>query len=165
MLSKLDRWVAYCAMWAFFVLGVILVIEVIARYFFNAPTIWVEEVARLLFVWSVFGGAAYLFKDGDHIKVTILTDNLGRQKRKLLYLVSLGFVMICAGVIVYASIPLVVSALTSGKTTGSMLDMPSWPFDMALPVAMGLVVLRTGAECVKCLADDALSQKSNLPDG
>lgn len=164
MFTKLDQWVANCAMWAFFALGVILVIEVVARYFFNAPTIWVEEVARLLFVWSVFGGTAFLFHDGSHISVTILTDNLGQSGRKALYLFSLVFVMICSGITLYAATPLAISSLSNGKTTGSMLDMPSWPFDIALPVAMFLVVVRTIAEIVKCLGSGNLPQNSNTQD-
>ncbi|AQQ03842.1 hypothetical protein B0E33_09780 [Roseibium algicola] len=164
MFTKLDRWVAYCATWAFFALGVILVIEVVARYFFNSPTIWVEEVARLLFVWSVFSGAAFLFRDGDHISVTILTDNLDHPKRKVFYLLSLLFVMFSASVTLYASVPLAVSSLSSGKTTGSMLDMPSWPFDLALPIAMFLVVVRTIIELGKCLSGGDLPLKSDTPE-
>ncbi|MEO3413144.1 TRAP transporter small permease [Roseovarius sp. CAU 1744] len=160
MVTKLDSWVAGIAMWAFFALGVILVFEVVARYFFNAPTIWVEEVARLLFVWSVFGGAAFLFQDGAHISVTIVTDNLGRPAQRFFYLISLLFVAVCAGVTLYASAPILVSSLSSGKTTGSMLDLPAWPFDLALPVAMLLVVVRTVAEFVKCLGGGGLPQHS-----
>ncbi|KIC45983.1 hypothetical protein RA28_10090 [Ruegeria sp. ANG-S4] len=164
MLTYLDRIFAACATVAFFVLGVLIVFEVIARYFFNAPTIWVEEIARLLFVWSVFGGAAFLFQGGAHISVTIVTEHVSAPVQRALYAISLLFALACAAVILYTSAPLALSSFESQKTTGSMFNMPSWLFDAAIPVSMFLIVIRTLHELVSCLRGQDISRLNELKD-
>ena len=46
------------------VMTIIVSYAVVARYVFNRPIGWSEEIATYMMVWSVFLGAAYTLKDG-----------------------------------------------------------------------------------------------------
>jgi len=46
--------------------------QVIFRYIFRAPPFWTEELARYIFIWVCFIGAAYAFKKKEHITLTII---------------------------------------------------------------------------------------------
>jgi len=41
--------------------------NVLARYFFNSPIQWAEELARYSFIWVVFAGAVVCTKRKRHI--------------------------------------------------------------------------------------------------
>lgn len=43
--------------------------QIIARYIFNSPLSWSEELARFLFVWSGFLSISYCFKKQISIKI------------------------------------------------------------------------------------------------
>ena len=54
-------------------LGVLLAfINVILRYAFDMSLTWAAELTNYLFIWSALFGAAYGFRQGAHISVTLL---------------------------------------------------------------------------------------------
>ena len=52
-------------------------VQVILRFGFNAPQAWAEEVDRYLFIWSVYLGATLALMKGTHIRVTFVVDRFG----------------------------------------------------------------------------------------
>ncbi len=51
-------------------------VNVVLRYLFNASLVWAGELTAYLFIWSALFGAAYGFKIGMHLGVTILIQKL-----------------------------------------------------------------------------------------
>lgn len=49
-------------------------INVVMRYVFNTGWAWAGEATNYLFIWSAFFAAAYGFRKGIHISVTILIE-------------------------------------------------------------------------------------------
>ena len=49
-------------------------INVVMRYCFNTGWSWAGELTNYLFIWSAFFAAAYGFRKGIHISVTILIE-------------------------------------------------------------------------------------------
>lgn len=50
--------------------------NVTARYVFNAPITWAEELVRYMFIWSVMTGAVAAMAENKHLNVDILYDRL-----------------------------------------------------------------------------------------
>src|SRR5512141_3015004 len=67
------------------VMGGSVVLQVASRYVFNRPTSWSEELARYLFVWITFLGAAVVIRKRRHVDVTVLTDRLPPGAAKVAY--------------------------------------------------------------------------------
>ncbi len=59
-------------------------VQVVSRYLFNRPHVWVEEFATYCFIWLVFIGAAFAHVKGRHIIVTTLIDSLSRRVQLVL---------------------------------------------------------------------------------
>lgn len=55
--------------------------QVAARYVLGEPSIWSEELAVLLFSWTVLGGLALGVREGWHVRLTLLPDALPRGLR------------------------------------------------------------------------------------
>ena len=51
---------------------VVVIANVILRYFFNTALYWAEEVATICFVWSVFVGASATYKHKMNLGIDIL---------------------------------------------------------------------------------------------
>lgn len=58
----------------FTLMVVVIFLQVIFRYVFNAPLAWSEEVGRYLFIWTTFMGASVGFYYNKHIRVVALTE-------------------------------------------------------------------------------------------
>ena len=82
MIDAASRFAGFLAAWAYFAIALMLGYEVIMRAF-GSPTIWAEELSRLLLVWATFGGAAILMHRRQHIVITLLTDSLSPSMRRI----------------------------------------------------------------------------------
>lgn len=80
---------------------VLVVANIISRYFLKTGIFWSEEVATGFFVWSVFIGAAAAFKKGQHIGIDIIVSKLSGRNRALanvlidlVVLIVIGFITV-----------------------------------------------------------------------
>jgi TRAP-type C4-dicarboxylate transport system permease small subunit len=98
MTSVLDRYGRLLA-WigrgelavARFCLGAIVVCifaQVVSRYGFGRPLVWVEEFATYCFLWGTFLGASVGLKRGVHIKIEALLPRLPPGARRAVLLVT-----------------------------------------------------------------------------
>ena len=74
--------------------------QVIARYIFEAPLSWSEELARFILIWLSMLSAAYAFKTRSHFALTILVNKLPEKYQKITsfcihIIVAIFFLMIC----------------------------------------------------------------------
>jgi len=78
-----------------FLAGIILVfimlsvgLDVILRYFFNSPMIWVTEVTECLLLYITFLGTGWLLRDEGHVKVDIILTRLKPESTAFLGILS-----------------------------------------------------------------------------
>lgn len=69
--SHLDRLDEYLAVLIAVALAVLLTAQVVLRFGFSLGFSWLEEIARVLFVWLIFLGAVVAMRDHAHIRVTV----------------------------------------------------------------------------------------------
>jgi TRAP-type C4-dicarboxylate transport system permease small subunit len=75
--------------------------QVVSRYGFNRPLVWVEEFATYCFIWGTFVGASLGLKQGLHIKVETFLGRLAPGARQvILCLTQLAIGVFCLLLIV-----------------------------------------------------------------
>jgi len=76
----------------------VTLLQIVARVILKESSVWSEELARFLFVWIVFVGAAALVRDENHIRITVLTGRLPpgacRALRILTQIAMIPFVVV-----------------------------------------------------------------------
>jgi len=77
---KLGRLLA----WGFVVIVALMTYEVVARYVFNAPTIWAHEIAGFFAAAAFIFGGAYCMVENAHMRITAFVDG----KRPVLGVIS-----------------------------------------------------------------------------
>lgn len=165
--SLIDRIADHLAQlcgWAYFIIGLMLGFEVIARYFFNAPTIWAEELSRLLFVFATLLAAPALLRQNAHIRVTALTALMGLGAQRLMRLAALGFVIAFCCVLVWYGKDAPFNSYARGRTSGSMLDIPAWWAQSAVPLAFALLGVQATVEFIRCALGAPLPPDAHAPE-
>ena len=75
-LALVDRFASGAIIAAMAAMVVVVSLQVLLRYAFNTSLDWAEDVARLLFVWSIFLAVPLGVKRGSHIAIELLTIRL-----------------------------------------------------------------------------------------
>ena len=112
--------------------------NIFSRYLFNTPIYWAEEVATSLFIWTVFVGSAYAYRNHSHLGVDILVKMLpGKAKKVTQFIVSIIEIAVLA-MLTYISAQYVKN---SWNRVTDVLMMPRWYFSIAVPIGFGWSLL------------------------
>lgn len=115
-------------------LGVTLIfIGVVARYVFNAPLAWVDEISKFIIIWGTLVGAAVALRDNHHIKVDMVFDKLPKGAQKVVTLFANFVGLLYSSFLGYYGWELVAAKLKTGQTTMD-LGIPMWIPYLILPL-------------------------------
>ena len=118
----------------------VLVLQVFSRYVFDLPLTWTEELARYLFVWSVFVGASQAMRYGEHIAIGMLIDRLPKPLAKFIALWMNALMALFLLVLIVKGTDL---AIKVAELPSTALEI-SMAFVFApLPLAAAAMLLRT----------------------
>ncbi|MDO4786967.1 MAG: TRAP transporter small permease [Fretibacterium sp.] len=120
-------------------MSLILFYEVISRYCFASPTIWVQEVSIYLFMWSMLAGASYTLMLGKHVRIDLLFDRLSPRVQNLLDAVTGSIGMIFCAIVTHQAYLMIASSLKYNKLSATILRVPMWV--VQLPLFLGFLLL------------------------
>lgn len=150
--DRLTATLAGLAAWLFVATGAMLVYEVVARYVFTAPTIWAEELSRLGLVWGTYLAAAWLLRERQHIRITLLVERLPVRLRRWAEAFSLAVIAVLCAVATWLGAGIAAESVTRGSTTGSMLNLPMVVTEASIPVGFALLGIQALLEIVRLAA-------------
>ncbi|WP_237479932.1 TRAP transporter large permease subunit [Lichenibacterium dinghuense] len=79
---------------------VILLLGVVSRFVFDAPLVWSDEVASLLFLWLAMAGAAIALRRGAHMRLSTVTARLPARWRPRFEALGVGVPLLFLGLLV-----------------------------------------------------------------
>ena len=144
--------------WLFFLTGAMITYEVLARYLFNAPTIWAAELSQLLLLWGSFIAMATLLRQRAHIRITLLTARLNALGRQICEIISLLFIAGFSAIAAWYGWFIAYDSLERGRSTGTMLNIPNWWSEMVIPVGFLVLLLQCLVEVLRVLRHGAPAQ-------
>ncbi|ELP1876096.1 TRAP transporter small permease [Vibrio vulnificus] len=80
---------------------VVLTWQIATRWLLNDPSLWSEELARVLFMYMSLIGCAIAIKRGTHVNITFFSDKLPEKIRLLLVLSLEAAVLVSIFAIIY----------------------------------------------------------------
>jgi TRAP-type C4-dicarboxylate transport system permease small subunit len=122
----------------------LIAFDVLMRYFLNEPQLFVDEVVGFLQVLVVFGGLAYTFQVGGHIRVDLVTGRLPAPARAWCRVTSLVIGIALVAVLSWVTLESALTAYRYERVSTVML-YPLWPVMLVIPgglALMGLAMLR-----------------------
>jgi TRAP-type mannitol/chloroaromatic compound transport system permease small subunit len=148
-LSKtLGEWLSY----VFLASVAIISYEVVARYFFNAPTIWAHEsTIALTAIGFVFGGA-YTMQRRGHIAITIVYSLFPPRARRVLDVLNVLVELFYLSLLFYAGWIVAGKSWQFMETSASAWNQPTPVLlKTVLVVGAGLMILQACAHLVQAL--------------
>lgn len=129
-----------------------LLYEVVARYAFDAPTIWAHGVTqRIIATYTILLGA-YTLRHGGHVKVDILYNRLSIRRRAILDLVTAIFFFLFCGVLLWKGIGFAwTSVMIRERCNDVPFLAPLYPAKVMLPLGAFLIILQGLAEFTRNL--------------
>ena len=152
-MDKIIKYSGYLASGLFISIGFIISYEVISRYVFNAPTIWVNEISRFLQIWATYLALTYSFHKKDFIRITVFYDKIGDRGKKILDFISTIFIIFFSVFVVYYGWLIAYDSLEVGRTSSTILDLPSFLTELAIPLCFGFLLIRVLIEFIKFILD------------
>ncbi len=153
LVDRLTNASGVLSAWMLFSIGLMVTYEVVTRKVFNAPTIWADEMARFFQIWAVYMAGAYVLKHRNLIAVDLFTSTLYRRTGRLLDYFALLVIAVFSLVAVYYGTLIVVESIQVGRHTSTMLGVPKWMTESAIPVTFALLFLQTVAEAILTATD------------
>lgn len=126
----------YVAAASMITLTLVVLYVIVARYFFNAPPFWGEDVPRVIFIWGVFLAAPLAIGLDLNLRVTLLLDKLADGPRRWAEVVMHAMVLAMLAVVFWHSLPLVQLGLT-----GTMLSTGWSNAVLRMPIAVGAALM------------------------
>jgi tripartite ATP-independent transporter DctM subunit len=116
----------------------ILLVGVTARYVFEAPLVWSDELAELLFLWLAMLGAVVAFRRGEHMRMTFFLKKAGAQAQAVLQIVAIAGSLLFLVLVIPSAFE---HANQERLITTSGLEIQAVWRAAAMPVGFGLMAL------------------------
>ncbi len=130
-----------------------LVYEVVARYFFNAPTIWANDVATMLYGAFYMIGSAYALQRQQHIRTDFIYEKWSTRTKGIVDSILYIFLFFPGmGIFLWIGWGYAAKSVNLHECIVSSPWMPYiWPLKLCIPLATLLLLLQGVSELIKSL--------------
>lgn len=134
-------------------LTLVMVVEVVCRYVFNAPTLWAFDVSYML-NGAIFAlGAAYTLRKNGHIRIDAVSQCFPQRWRDL---IEVAFFLVlfvpCLGAITYYGLDKALEAYMTDELEQMSAWAPKvWPFLAALSIGLLALCVQSTLHALRVL--------------
>lgn len=156
-LLTLARWIdtlndrfASLATWAVLAACLISTANAVVRYGFDYSSNAYLEIQWYLFAACVMFGTSQVLRLNEHVRVDVVYALYPTRSKVIIDL--LGFCLFLLPVtllVMYLSLPLLMSQIASGERSSNAGGLIRWPVTLVLPLGMALLSLQAFAEIIK----------------
>lgn len=123
--------------------------EVVARYVFNAPTIWTQDIAITLQIWFTYLGMAYVLRQRELIRITAVIALLGPRMRQIAEGFALTVTLLFSIMATLYGWDIVSESIHAGRRQPTILELPSWVSELPVVAGFALLALQSLAELIR----------------
>ena len=150
--EKLVLTSAWIAAILYGIAGIMLTYEVGARYLFIAPTSWAAELSQLALIYGTLLAMPWALQHRRHIQINAIIDKLNDlNKRRIGILMMLVLIIFSIYVVIFG-FEIFMDSFERGRTTGSLLDLPSWIAELPVPFCFFMLIIQALIELKKMVS-------------
>lgn len=140
---------------------VLISVQVVSRFAGHSVT-WTEELARFLFIWTVWLGLAAGFRNGQHPALNFLVVLIPTAFRPFYRLIPVACAMVLFGVACWQGWNLLVQQISFDERSAT-LQIGMWLATLPLVIGAGLAILGTGLHAL--FAEDDFATPVDMDAG
>lgn len=115
--------------------------SVVTRYFFNSPSMWVDDTVGFLLVAVVMFSAADALRKGEHIGVDVFTARLKGRAKQIAAAWGMLAVLVAVGFLAWDGWNTAMFSKMLGILTTGHVEVPVYLLQLMLPVGGVLMAL------------------------
>jgi TRAP-type mannitol/chloroaromatic compound transport system permease small subunit len=153
VIDGFSGWSGKAVAWLILPLVLGLTYESMARYLFDAPTLWAYDLSYMLYAAIFMLGAHYTLLKGAHIRTDMLWDRFSvRTKGRIDAAAYIFFFFPAMILLFYASVDEVWRSWQIGELSEQTAWRPIlWPFKAIVPITALLLLVQGVSELLKSL--------------
>ena len=154
MFSKLDKFINGLSTTVMTVCmsvaTVVAFINVVLRYLFGMSMPWAGVLTAYLFIWSALFGAAYGFKIGMHIGVTVVIENLRPRLARVVLIVNLIVMLAFLLTVTKWAVDFINFSINLQQIDID-LRIPFWTIYLCLPISLTIAAYQIAVKLYRVL--------------
>ena len=148
-IDAINDWVGKVISFGVLLMFLLVLSEVIRRYFFNAPTVWGTELTQLTFGVYVILSGGHIMRWGGHVNVDILYSRFSLKVKNIIDIITfLLFFLFCGMMVLYGG-SLAWESLSIWEHSNSAWGPPIYPVKMMIPIGAFLLLLQGVAKLIR----------------
>jgi C4-dicarboxylate transporter DctQ subunit len=124
-------------------------VDVLMRYGFNAPLVWVVETGEYALLYITFLGTAWTLHKGGHVRVDIILGLFSQTTRRVLGMISSSLGVIISLVLTIWGFLVTWDKFASDAYKPTVVEFPTWIVVIVIPIGsifLGIRFMRIFAE-------------------
>ena len=135
-----------------FVIIGILIYEAVARYIFNAPTLWSVEMSKFVFGAYFLLGGAYVLLTGGHVRMDVIYSRWSTRRKALMDAGLFVFFVIFVGLTLWSSTEHAITSTMMMQRSGTSWHPYLWPIKIIVAIGFLLMLLQGISQFIKYIA-------------
>ncbi len=159
--GRVERWIAIACMAT---MVVCIFGQVVSRYLFGTPLVWVEELSTYAFIWGSFIGAALGLKHARHIRILSFVGRLPPGGRRALRLALDALVAVFCVILIVNGVQAMLILEWRQRTIALPVELPRYLF-YSTPLILGAasMLLTVGLDLLEALTGRAARPSPGAP--
>jgi TRAP-type C4-dicarboxylate transport system permease small subunit len=129
-------------------LTILLSVQILNRYVFQTSLVWVEEIARISFVWMIYFAVAGAARENRHVRVGIIDMFLSPRALRIGNFVADAVVLAFSLTVVWLGIELVRSSIRFGDRS-PVTEIPMSVIYAVIPFCFALIAYRVATSLLR----------------
>ncbi|WP_054032240.1 TRAP transporter small permease subunit [Desulfatitalea tepidiphila] len=153
VIESISEWSGKIVSYLVWIGAIMLSWEVVARYWFNAPTVWAHGYSQRIFgTYFIMVGAFTLLR-GGHVRVDLITSQFSFRVRKVFDLVNYSFLILWAGVLIREGWLFFLDSWSVREVDEMVLAHPVYPIKFMLLFGAILIFLQAIGSAIQTVAE------------
>ncbi len=140
--DKITEWSGKLTSYLLILAVLAMSYEVIARYFFNSPTVWAHELTQIMYGAVIVMGGSFALRYREHIRMDLLYLRMSPKKRVITDLITAPLMFMVIIALVWKAWQYGYLSLLDRQHSGTIWNPPVYPFMLFIFLAASLLLLQ-----------------------
>ncbi|MFO7886418.1 MAG: TRAP transporter small permease [Desulfobacteraceae bacterium] len=151
--EKINIKIGKASSYLIFVFMMLMVFEVIARYFLQSPTNWVHEMCGQLFAAYIALTGGWVLYDKGHVAVDIIYQYFPQKAKNTADIIVSLTALFMFAVLFWQGYKYAWHAIVTNQHSHTLFGPPMWPVKLMLPIGSLLFLLQIFADLARSITD------------
>lgn len=162
--GQISNYELYVACFALLILTFLMTVSVFARYLFNSPLLFADELSIYLFLVIIFLGLEYTWIKREHIRIEFIIQHIPAKIQNyyegVLHIIWLFF----SALLLAGTLNLVISFYQQNVHSFTVLETALWIPALIMPIGMIIFLIRLLVDTYQYIRKLFVSKNSSAQD-